>query len=50
MRADLMQAACTSVGPKKHSQAKDREIWYGKSDSMLAQTLQKLKEKTGKKN
>jgi hypothetical protein len=50
MRADLVQAACTSVGPEKHSQAKDRESWYGKPDSLLAQTLQKLKEKTGKKN
>jgi hypothetical protein len=45
-----MQAACTSVGPEKLSQAKDRERWYGKPDSLLAQTLQKLKEKIGKKN
>jgi hypothetical protein len=38
------------VGPKKHSQAKDRESWYGKLDSLLAQTVKKLKkEKTGKK-
>jgi hypothetical protein len=41
---------CTSVGPEKHSQEKDRESWYGKPDSLLAQTLQKLKEKIGKKN
>jgi hypothetical protein len=40
-----MQAACTSVGLKKHSQAKDRESWYGKPDSLLAQTLQKQKRK-----
>jgi hypothetical protein len=40
-----MQATCTSLGPKKHSQAKDRESWYGKLDSLLAQTLQKLKRK-----
>jgi hypothetical protein len=38
------------MGPEKHSQAKVRESWYGKPDSLLAQTLQKLKEKTGKKN
>jgi hypothetical protein len=44
-RSDLVQAACTSVGPEKHSQAKNRESWYGKPDSLLAQTLQKLKRK-----
>jgi hypothetical protein len=49
MRSDLMQAACTYVGLKKHSQAKDRERWYGKPDSLLAQTLQKLKEKQARK-
>jgi hypothetical protein len=38
------------MGPKNHSQAKDKENWYGKPDSLLAQTLQKLKEKKGKKN
>jgi hypothetical protein len=47
--AGLVQAAFTSVGPEKHSQAKVRESWYGKPDSLLAQTLQKQKEKTGKK-
>jgi len=50
MHADLVQATCTSMGPEKHSQAKVRESWYGKPDSLLAQTLRKLKEKTGKKN
>jgi hypothetical protein len=50
MHADLVQAVCTFVGPEKHCQAKDRESWYGKPDSLLAQTLQKLKEKTTKKN
>jgi hypothetical protein len=45
-----MQAACTSTGLEKHSQAKYRERWYGKPDSLIVQTLQKLKEKTGKKN
>jgi hypothetical protein len=49
MCVDFMQATCTSMGPEKHSQAKYRESWYGKPDSLLAQTLQKLKEKTGKK-
>ena len=49
MREDLVQAACTSVGPEKHSQEKFRKNWYGKLDSLLAQTLQKQKEKTGKK-
>jgi hypothetical protein len=44
-----MQVMCTSVGPEKHSQEKYREIWYGKPDNLLAQTLQKLKEKIGKK-
>ena len=33
------------MGPENHSQAKDRESWYGKPDSLLAQTLQKLKRK-----
>jgi hypothetical protein len=33
------------VVPEKHSQAKVRESWYGKPDSLLAQTLQKLKRK-----
>jgi hypothetical protein len=33
------------VGPKKHSQEKVRESWYGKPDSLLAQTLQKLKKR-----
>jgi hypothetical protein len=50
MHVDLMQAVCTSVGPEKHSQAKHKESWYGKPDSLLAHTLQKLKEKIGKKN
>ena len=50
MRVDLMQAVCTFVGPEKHSQAKVKERWYGKLDSLLAQTLQKRKEKIGKKN
>jgi hypothetical protein len=45
MRAGLLQASCTSVCPKDYSQAKVRERWYGKPDSLLAQTLQK---KTGK--
>jgi hypothetical protein len=47
MRAGLLQAACTSVCPEKYSQEKVRESWYGKPDSLLAQTLQK-KEKIGK--
>jgi hypothetical protein len=33
---------------KKHSQTNNRDNWYGKPDSLLAQSLQKLK-KTGKK-
>jgi hypothetical protein len=37
------------VCPEKYSQGKFRERWYGKPDSLLAQTLQKRKEKTGKK-
>jgi hypothetical protein len=37
------------VCPKKHIQEKVRESWYGKPDSLLAQTLQKRKEKIGKK-
>jgi hypothetical protein len=41
MRAGLLQAACISVCPENYSQAKVRENWYGKPDSMLAQTLQK---------
>jgi hypothetical protein len=45
MHADLLQAACTSVCPENYSQAKFRERWYGKPDSLLAHTLQK---KTGK--
>jgi hypothetical protein len=38
------------MGLEKHNQAKVRESWYAKPDSLLAQTLQKQKEKTGKKN
>jgi hypothetical protein len=45
MHADLVQAACTFEGPKKYSQAKDRERWYGQPNSLLAQTLQELKRK-----
>ena len=41
MREGLLQAACTSVCPENYSQAKVRERWYGKLDSLLAQTLQK---------
>jgi hypothetical protein len=37
------------VCPKKYSQAKVREIWYGKPDSLLAQTLQKKKRQAKKK-
>jgi hypothetical protein len=33
------------VGHEKHSQAKFRERWYRKPDSLLAQPLQKLKRK-----
>jgi hypothetical protein len=32
-------------GSPKHSQEKVKENWYGKPDSLLAQTLQKLKRK-----
>jgi hypothetical protein len=48
MHAGLLQAACTSVFPKDYNQEKVRESWYGKLDSLLAQTLQKKigKEKT----
>jgi hypothetical protein len=47
MHANLIQVVCTSVGPEKHSQAKVRESWYGKLDSLLSQTLHKLKRKDG---
>jgi hypothetical protein len=47
MCAGLVQAACTSMGPEKHSQEKVRESWYGKPDFLLAQTLQKRKRKDG---
>jgi hypothetical protein len=49
MRVDLMQAVCTSVGLEKNT-VKKRNIdsWYGRLESLLAQTLQKL-QKTGKK-
>jgi hypothetical protein len=43
MCVDLVQDVCTFVCPEKHSQAKDKESCYGKPDSLLAQTLQKLK-------
>jgi hypothetical protein len=45
MREDLVQATCTFVGPKKQSQEKDQESWYGKPDCLLSQTLQKLERK-----
>jgi hypothetical protein len=49
MRADLMQAVRVPLWvSKKHSQANNKDSWYGKPDSLLAQTLQKL-QKTGKK-
>jgi hypothetical protein len=37
------------VCPEKYSQAKVRERWYGKPDSLLAQTLQKKKIQAKKK-
>jgi hypothetical protein len=43
-----MQATCTSVGLEKNSQANNKDSWYGRPDSLLAQTLQKL-QKIGKK-
>jgi hypothetical protein len=49
MHSGLLQAACTSVCPEKYSQAKVRESWYGKLDSLLSQTLQKKKRQAKKK-
>jgi hypothetical protein len=37
------------VCPEKYSQAKVRESWYGKPDSLLAQTLQKKRKRQAKK-
>jgi hypothetical protein len=44
MRADLMQAACTSVGPDKHSQANQRKlVWKTRlsASSDLTETKRK---------
>jgi hypothetical protein len=49
MCVDLMQAACTSVSLEKNTvKKKNIDSWYGRPESLLAQTLQKL-QKTGKK-
>jgi hypothetical protein len=49
MCIDLMQAACTFVGLRKKTiKQRNRDRWYGKLESLLAQTLQKL-QKTRKK-
>jgi hypothetical protein len=41
MRAGLIQAVCTSVGPVKKNAAKqrNRDNWYGRPESLLAQTF-----------
>jgi hypothetical protein len=48
--ADLMQAACTSVGLEKNIvKQRNRDSWYGRPGSLLAQTLQNL-QKNRKEN
>jgi hypothetical protein len=41
MRAGLVQAMCSSVGPVKKNAAKQRNKynWYGRPESLLAQTF-----------
>jgi hypothetical protein len=42
--ADPIQAVCTSVGPVKKNAVKkrDRDKWYGRPESLLAQTFAKI--------
>jgi hypothetical protein len=40
-RADLIQAVCTSVGLKKNAIKQiNRDNWYGRPESLLAQTFE----------
>jgi len=40
MRADLIQAACTSVGLEKITvKQRNKDNWYGRPESLLAQTF-----------
>jgi hypothetical protein len=52
MHAGLIQAACTSMDPEKKMQPskESREYWYGRPESLLAQTLAKTQKKGDETN